>query len=115
MLDQNFREALEYRICDALANSQDEEVIGLWCDGVLLSEPDDHYSQKFVNDNRQVKMQARIGKDGQSLYSLTLRFGTKALSRFARKLDIIECIPQTDLENWFRIDTLMKEIEVQLD
>jgi hypothetical protein len=115
MLDQNFCESLEYRISDALARSNDEEVKGLWCDGILLSEREEHYSRKVINDSRYVKMQARIGRDGQALYSLTLRFGTKALSRFARNLSIIECIPHTNFEDWLNIDPLQKEIEVQLD
>jgi hypothetical protein len=115
MLDQNFCERLEYRICNALENINAGEIKGFWCDGVLLSEPDQYYTEKFINDNRQVKMQAFIGKDGQTVYSLTLKFGTKALSRFARHLDILECIPQTNFETWFKIDTSKKEIEVQLD
>ena len=115
MTDQDFCEELEYRICDALENINDEKIKGFWCDGVLLSEPDNYYSQKFVNDNRQVKMQAYVDKDGQTVYSLILKFGTKALSRFARNLTIVECIPQTDFENWFKIDTSKKEIDVQLD
>jgi hypothetical protein len=60
-------------------------------------------------------MKAYVGKDGQTVYSLTLKFGSKALSRYARNLDIVECIPQTDFENWFKIDITKKEIEIQLD
>lgn len=115
MLDQDFCDILEYRISDALENISDEDVKGFWCDGVLLSELDNYYSQKFINDNRQVKMKAHVGKDGQTVYSLTLKFGNKSLSRYARSLDIVECIPQTDFENWFKIDTSKKEIEIQLD
>ena len=115
MLDRHFCEALEYKLCEALENFDDENLKGFWCDGVLMSESDNYYSQKFVNDNRQVKMQAFVGKDGQTAYGLTLKFGNKALSRYARNLDIVECIPQTNVENWFKIDTAKKEIEVQLD
>jgi hypothetical protein len=115
MLDQGFCETLEYKICDAFENISDAGVKGFWCDGVLLSEPDNYYSQKFINDNRQVKMKAYVGSDGQTVYSLTLKFGIKALSRFARNLDIVDCIPQTDFENWFSVDTSKQEIEIQLD
>lgn len=115
MLDQAFCEALEHRICDALENSKDETIRGFWCDGVLLSEPDNYYSPKFGNDNRQVKMKAYVGKDGQTVYSLILKFGTKALSRFARNLDLVECIPQNDFENRFVINVPGQVIEIQLD
>jgi len=115
MLDQDFCEMLEYKISEALENISDEKVKGFWCDGVLLSEPDSYYSQKFINDNRQTKIKAYIGKDGQGDYSLTLKFGSKALSRYARNLDIAECIPHADFEKWFSIDTSKQEIEIQLD
>ena len=115
MLDQSFCEMIEYKICEALENISDQKVNGFWCDGVLLSEPDNYYSQKFINDNRQTKLKAYVGKDGQSVYSLTLKFGEKALSRYARNLDIAECIPQTDFNKWFNIDTSKLKIEIQLD
>lgn len=115
MLDQEFCETLEYKISEALANINDEKVKEFWCDGVLLSEPDNHYSQKFINDNKQAKMKAYIGKDGQEVYSLTLKFGNKALSRYARNLKIADCFPNTDVENWFSIDTYKQRIEIQLD
>ena len=95
-------------------NLDDESVKGFWCDGVLLSEADKSYSQKFVNDNRQIKLKAFVGKDGQVLYNLTLKFGKKALSRFARNLDIVECIPLAEVQDWVSIDSSKKEIEIQL-
>lgn len=106
MLDQQFCETLEYKICEALANSGDEQVKGFWCDGVLLSEPGYYYSHKSINDNRQVKMKAYIGKDGQKLYDLVLKFGPKALGKYASNLDVAECIPKEDAGNWFKIDIL---------
>ncbi|PVD49336.1 hypothetical protein DC498_25555 [Terrimonas sp.] len=114
MLDQDFCETLEYKICEALESIRDEKVKGFWCDGILLSEPDNYYSQKFINDNRQTKLKAYVGKDGQGVYSLTLKFGNKALSRYTRNLDIAECIPQTDFDKWFSIDIIKQEIEIQL-
>ena len=114
MLDQSFCQSLEYKLCDIFENLDDESVKGFWCDGVLLSEADNSYSQKFVNDNRQIKLKAFVGKDGQVLYKLTLKFGKKALSRFARNLDIVECIPLTEVQDWFSIDSSKKEIEIQL-
>jgi len=115
MLDQEFFEFLEYEICKAFEYSINEETKGFWCDGVLLSEPDMYYSQKFVNDNREIKLKAFIGTDGQSEYELTLKFGNKALSRFARKLDIKECVPDPEKPNFFNLDTEHNKIEIKLD
>lgn len=115
MLDKAFCEFLEYEICRAFEFSDNEKIKGFWCDGVLLNQPDKDYSQKSVNDTRQIKLKAFIGIDGQTEYELTLKFGNRALSRFARNLDIKECIPNTEKPNWFDIDTKKNKIEIQLD
>ena len=115
MLDQDFCKFLEYEISKAFEHSENDQIKAFWCDGVLLNQPDNNYSQKFVNDNRQVILKAFIGKDGQSAYELTLKFGKKALSRYARNLDIKECIPNPAKQNWFDIDTKDNKIEIQLD
>ena len=112
MLDQGFCEYLEYEICKAFELSENELIKGFWCDGVLLNQT---YSQKVINDNRQIVLKAFIGKEGQTEYELTLKFGNKALSRFARNLDIKECVPNSDKLNWFTIDTKRNKIEIQLD
>ena len=115
IIDQDFCEFLEYEICKAFEQSNNDQIKGFWCDGVLLNQPDSHYSQKFVNDNKQITLKAFIGKDGQTEYELILRFGNKALSRYERNLDIKECVPNHNKQNWFDIDTKQKIIEIQLD
>jgi hypothetical protein len=115
MIDQNFCDFLEYEICKAFKHSNNDEIKGFFCDGILLSEPASHYSQKSVNDKRQVLLKAFIGKDGQTEYELTLKFGDKAASRYARALDMKACVPDVDEQNWFHIDTIERKIEIQLD
>lgn len=114
MLDKKFCEFLEYKISDLLEHSDDAKIKGFWCDGVLLSEPDKYYSLKFVNDNRETSMTAFIGKDGQTEYEVTLKFGRKALSRYERNLDIQECLPSPGDENCFTIDTEKFKMQIQL-
>ncbi len=115
MLDQDFCAFLEYEICKAFEHSENDQVKGFWCDGVFLNQPDSYYSQKFVNDNKQITLKAFIGKDGQTEYELTLKFGSKSLSRYARNLDIKECVPNPAKQNWLGIDTKGNKIEIQLD
>jgi hypothetical protein len=115
MIDRDLCEYLEYEITKSFEYSDNEQIKGFWCDGVLINQPDSNYSQKFVNDNRQAILKAFIGKDGQTEYELTLKFGNKALSRYARNLDIKECLPNPDKQNWFDIDTKRNKIEIQLD
>ncbi len=114
MLDQDFYQFLEYGICKAFQHSQDEALNGFWCDGVLpLSNHD--YSRKSINDNKKITLKAFIGKDGQSVYELTLRLGARALSRYARGLDLKECVPNPDKPDWCNINTQKKTIEIRLD
>ena len=115
MINQDFCEYLEYEICKAFKHSNNDKTEGFWCDGILLNQPNSSYSSKFVNDNKQIILKAFIGKDGQTEYELTLKFGNKALSRYARNFDIKECLPSPDKQNWFDIDTKQNKIEIQLD
>jgi len=43
MLDQDFCEFLEYEICKAFEQSDNGEVKGFWCDGVLLPQFESSY------------------------------------------------------------------------
>lgn len=115
MLDRDFCEKLEHLISEALENSSDENVKGFWCDGVFLSEPENCYSQKFVNDNKQTKMKVYVGKDGQSSYELTLRFGIRSLSKYVRGLYIADGFPKRDRKNRIKVDVSIKKIELLLD
>ncbi|MCF8254139.1 MAG: hypothetical protein K9H61_11865 [Bacteroidia bacterium] len=105
MLDRDFCDFLEFEICKAFENSANEQIKGFWCDGVLLKKDENDYSQKLVINKRQVQLKAFIGKDGQTEYELTLRFGEKALSQFVKKLSIKNCFPNASAPNWFEIDT----------
>ena len=115
MLDQTFCDELKYIICDALENTWNKQTKGFWCDGCELSAPDNYYSKKYINDNRQTYLIAYIGKDGQDTYKVIFNFGKMALSKYARDLDILECIPKSNFEKWFTIDTDKKNIEILLD
>jgi hypothetical protein len=115
MLDNEFCEFLEYEILKAFANSTNDKVKHFWCDGILLPTFENEYSKKFVNDNRQIIMTAYMGLSGQDKYELTLKFGNKALRKYARDLDISECVPNSEKSNWFDIDIEKQKISIQLD
>ncbi len=114
MIDQDFCDFLEYEICDAFTFSDNELVKGFWCDGVLLPTFENHYSQKFVNDNRKIVMIVFIGKTGGDKYELILNFGRKALSKYARGLAISDCVPDFKKPHSFDIDTVEKRLIIQL-
>jgi hypothetical protein len=115
MLDQNFCEYLEYHLCKAFALSDKTDVKGFCCDGILLPSDKAYYSEKFVNDNRQVILKAFTGKDGQTEYEVFLKFGDKALSRYTTNLGITDCLPDPTTDHWFDVDGGKGTIEVRLD
>jgi len=110
MLDNEFCEFLEYEISKAFTNSTNDKVKHFWCDGVMLPTFENEYSKKFVNDNRQIVLSTFIGLTGQDKYELTLKFGNKALSKYARDLDISECVPNSENKDWFHIDIERQKI-----
>ncbi len=114
MLNADFCTFLEYKISNAFRSSDNEQLKILWCDGVLLPDNSNEYSKKYVNDKRQIIMTAFIGKDGQDRYTLILQFGKNALSKYARDLDIKECMPAIENLEHFYIDILNKQIIIQL-
>ena len=115
MIDQNFCNLLEYKLSEAFRKSNHESVRHFWCDGVLLPTSEADYSKKAVNDKRQIVMTAYIGATGQDIYELTLKFGSKALSRYARDLDISDCLPDPVSSDWWDADVKRRTIWIQLD
>ena len=115
MLDEDFCIFLEYKICEAFEKSTRETVKGFWCDGVLLPNTAVDYSNKSVNDMRQVVMTVYIGPTGQDVFELTLKFGRKALSRYSRGLDISVCLPNPESDDWWEVDIKRRTIWIQLD
>lgn len=114
MLDKDFCTELEYKISKAFSNSGDGPIKYLWCDGVMLPTSDKEISRKHVNDVREVIMSAFIGSDGQSHFTIILKFGNKSLSRYARGLDIKECIPGPTTEGWYEVDIAKKTVTIYL-
>lgn len=115
MLNAEFCAFLEYELTNALKLSDDKELRQLWCDGILLPDAANEYSIDCVNANRKVVLLAFIGKDGQDKYELTLHFGNKSLARFARGLEMVECIPDRTGNDWFELDIERKKIRIMLE
>jgi len=105
---------MEYELCKIFEMIDEEQCKGFWCDGVKLSEQKEHYTKKYVNDNKCVNLIAYIGKTGQTEYSLKLLLGKKALSRYARGLSISECFPTDNVKNFVKLDIENKCIEITL-
>lgn len=87
---------------------------GFWCDGIAMPFIDRQLYPKHVNDTRKIITSAWLGTDGQEKYKMTIRFGPKALSRYARGLDLKVCIPPETSTNWIILNLEEKTITLQL-
>jgi hypothetical protein len=114
MFDQDFCTYLEYELSKAFSNSSDQTIKYFWCDGVLLPNSEKDVSKKYVNEKREIVTTAFIGSDGQDRYTLIIKFGNKSLSKYARGLDIKECVPDVTADNWYTIDITKKTLIIHL-
>jgi len=55
-----------------------------------------------------------MGKTGQDQYDVTIRFGKYSLRRYARRTNLIDCIPKEGTLDWVDIDIKHKSIEIRL-
>ncbi len=113
--NEEFCTHLEYHLCRTFENSNNEEIIGFWCDGVSGSPfIDSQITKKSVNDTGKIETRAWIGKAGQDEYYMTIRFGKYSLRRYARGTSLIDCIPGEETMDWIEIDTEKKIIKINL-
>lgn len=114
--NEDFCTQLEYRICHELQQSDDPELRGFWCDGISWLPNEIQLTKKSVNDKRKIETKAWIGKTGQAEFKAIIRFGNKALSKYARALDLTESIPALESQSeWIEIDIANKTIEIKLN
>ena len=114
MIDENFCKEIERRIGWALPNFEEKRINTFCTDGIVFNPNDKCFSKKFVNDKRYVMMDMYTCSAPQRV-DLILMFGQKALSRYARGLDITPCIPAELDETNMDIDFEKAQLIIQLD
>jgi hypothetical protein len=113
---KEFCTKLEYRICDELKKSTDQELKGFWCDGVSWFPTEKQLTKKYVNDKRKIETKAWIGKTGQTEFKATVHFGKKALSKYAKGMELTECIPDLESQTeWIEINLENKTVQIKID
>lgn len=110
--NREFCEFLEYHLSDTFAHSTDPIICRFWCDGVNDELP--LKTKKHINDTRTLETIAWIGIDGNSKYILTIHFGNKSLSRYARNLSLQPCVPSSESMDWIEIDPNAQTIALYL-
>jgi hypothetical protein len=111
--NEDFCSHLEYHLCRTFYNSPDEEIYGLWCDGVDMPY-ENHLTMKSVIETKEIPTMAWIGIDGQGRYTMTIKLGENAIESFKKGLSFIDCLPCEDSLDWITIDTQKRTIELQL-
>ena len=111
--NEDFCLFLEYHLSGTFANSEQNNIKWLWCDGVMMPF-ENQLSKKYVNDNRKIITKAWIGHDGNSQYEMTIKFGRYSLRRYARGTSLESCVPSEEMMDWINIDTVNKTIELML-
>lgn len=113
--NEEFRIRLEHHLCSTFENFKQPKFKGFWCDGVSFEVPDGIEAfKKQINDKREYKTIAWIGKDGQDEYEMTIKFGKYSLRRIAEDSDLMDCLPNDNSLEWLDLDTGKKTIEIRL-
>jgi hypothetical protein len=114
LFNQEFCDYLEFHLSGAFEYHEDDQINDFWCDGIAMPSIDGQLHPKSVNDTRKIIIDAWVGPDGQQKYEMTISFGPNALSRYARGLDLRECVPSKDTQGWITLDQDEKKIELRL-
>jgi hypothetical protein len=118
--NEDFCIHLEFRLCSAFENSNDEELTRFWCDGVssvpyYRDEDNLNYlSAANIGLNRKIETMAWLGITGQEPYELTIVLGENAWKRYCKGKSMIDCIPEAETTEWIDIDTENKTLVVRL-
>jgi hypothetical protein len=121
MLNQEFCNFLEYHITGTLTKSADLDRRRCWCDGILMPGFEKDYSVSKIKSTKQIITRAWIdegrikGKErGQFIYELTISFGDKSIQHYIKGLDLTECVPDKNNDDWIMLDREKRKIEIQL-
>lgn len=113
--DQDFCHFLEFHLTSAFHNAWDgnHKWERFWCDGIAVPDDIQLYSST-VTKTKQISTKGWFGYDGQTLYVVTVKFGSKALSGYLKGFSLIEFVPAYDTLNWITLDMENHEIELRL-
>lgn len=78
-------------------NLGDDTVKGFWCDGIK------DFPTHNIEKNKEVITKAWIGKDGQGIYKMKIKFGKQSIENYKNGLSVIDCIPKIECHNWVKI------------
>jgi hypothetical protein len=99
MLNQEFRNLLEYRLTAALAESTTPELRRYWCDGVLEPEWEADYLPEHVAHSQRIVLRAWMEGAGTTtapkthqLHPLLLALGPASLKAYLERQELLHWI-----------------------
>ncbi|TGE10276.1 hypothetical protein [Hymenobacter fodinae] len=97
MLSKGFFTLLEYKLTEALAESEDEDLRRCWCDGVLDAEWAEEYLPHYVRKSKVIVLRAWIeGSNHKMLinqmHPLHLHLGRLSFRAYLRGEDLVQWI-----------------------
>jgi hypothetical protein len=112
--NEDFCAQLEYHLTRTFGQTDDKNLKGFWCDGVLMPTAHQQLTKKNVKDKRKIVTKAWLGFDGQGEYEMTINLGQHSLSRYQNGTDLFDCLQSEDMMDWISLDMKSKTIELQL-
>lgn len=113
--NEDFCSYLEYHLTRAFANSLNDEIRWLWCDGIKMPFNDSQLILQNIIETKQIATEAWIGIDGQGIYKMTIKLGPCSLDKIVQGMPLIDCLPGEESLNWVELDLTGKEIQLQLN
>lgn len=111
----NLRSLLEYHLCDAFSNLQDNILKYFWCDGVDEPIINEQFTNRNITGIKQIITKAWIGPDGNGRYDMIIKLGRCSRRRALKGLSLESSLPDADSFDWVEIDVEGCLITVQLN
>ncbi|WP_046757776.1 hypothetical protein [Kordia jejudonensis] len=113
VFNSEFCSHLEYKLdFDSLGM---ENVVGYWCDGVDCYPYDlKSLSKERIKKDKMIVTRAWIGKGGQGIYEMNIKFGKQSINNYINGLSLIDCIPDGAHKTWIKIEPEKNKIQISL-
>lgn len=113
VFNSEFCSSLEYSL--DFDNLGIDSVVGYWCDGVDCYPNDlKSLSKENIKKHKKIVTRAWVGKGGQGIYEMTIKFGKQSIHNYVNELSLIDCIPDGKHKTWIKIGPEKNIIQVSL-
>ncbi len=113
LFDQYFCRNLEYSLDFEQLDREDLKTY--WCDKVDLPKDIKSLSKTRIEKERTIKTKAWIGNGIHGEYDMIIKLGDQFISAYKRGLNLLDSIPvRGEKDNWIKIDTVRRKIEIEL-